>query len=80
MDAPATQVGVVTQEPTLFQASVLDNIRCADPNATEADVEQACKDAFIHDVIRYMIAGVFFFYSWRMTICNSSDIFCFHKL
>eukprot|EP00667_Euglena_gracilis_P000406 EG_transcript_406 len=51
------QVGVVTQEPTLFQASVLDNIRCADPNATEADVEQACKDAFIHDVISKLPSG-----------------------
>ena len=46
------QVGLVTQEPTLFQASVLDNIRCANPEATEEDVVRACRDAFIHDVIR----------------------------
>lgn len=35
------QVGVVTQEPTLFQATVLDNIRCAHPAATEEDVVRA---------------------------------------
>eukprot|EP00668_Euglena_longa_P028446 GGOE01035670.1.p1 GENE.GGOE01035670.1~~GGOE01035670.1.p1 ORF type:complete len:1106 (-),score=425.26 GGOE01035670.1:761-4078(-) len=51
------QVGIVTQEPTLFQATVLENIRCANPEATEEDVVQACKDAFIHDVINKLPDG-----------------------
>ena len=46
-----TQVGVVMQEPTLFSASVLENVRWANPEATEAEVVQACRDAFIHDAI-----------------------------
>ena len=29
-----TQVGIVTQEPTLFSASILENILCANPQAT----------------------------------------------
>jgi ABC-type multidrug transport system fused ATPase/permease subunit len=46
-----TQVGIVTQEPTLFSATVMENILCANENATEEDVIQACKDAYIYDVI-----------------------------
>ena len=45
------QVGVVSQEPTLFAASVKDNIRYARPDATEADVLIAAKAANAHDFI-----------------------------
>jgi ATP-binding cassette subfamily B (MDR/TAP) protein 1 len=51
------QVGIVTQEPTLFQTTVMENIRCANPSATEEEVIQACKDAFIHDVISKLPDG-----------------------
>jgi ABC-type multidrug transport system fused ATPase/permease subunit len=52
-----SQVGIVTQEPTLFAASVLENIRWANPAATDDEIFQACKEAFIHDVISALPDG-----------------------
>uniref|UniRef100_A0A7S1NMY1 Bile salt export pump n=1 Tax=Eutreptiella gymnastica TaxID=73025 RepID=A0A7S1NMY1_9EUGL len=52
-----SQVGIVTQEPTLFSATVFENIQCAHPEATRADVIKACKDALIHDVISKLPNG-----------------------
>jgi ATP-binding cassette subfamily B protein len=43
--------GVVTQESYLFHASVRDNLRYGKPSATDAEVEQAAKAAYIHDRI-----------------------------
>ncbi len=45
------QVGVVSQEPTLFAASVRDNIRYARPDATDEDVLRAARAANAHDFI-----------------------------
>ncbi len=45
------QVGVVTQETYLFHATIRDNLRYAKPDATDAQIEQACRDANIHDTI-----------------------------
>ena len=45
------QVGVVSQEPTLFAASVRDNIRYARPDATDADVVAAATAANAHEFI-----------------------------
>jgi ABC transporter fused permease/ATP-binding protein len=45
------QVGVVSQEPTLFAATVRDNIRYARPDATEEAVLAAAKAANAHDFI-----------------------------
>ena len=42
------QVGVVSQEPTLFAATVRDNIRYARPDATEEAVLAAAKAANAH--------------------------------
>jgi ATP-binding cassette subfamily B protein len=43
--------GVVTQESYLFHASVRDNLRYGKPSATDAEIEQAAKAAYIHDRI-----------------------------
>jgi ATP-binding cassette subfamily B protein len=43
--------GVVTQESYLFHASVRDNLRYGNPGATDAQVEQAARAAYIHDRI-----------------------------
>ncbi|KAL8369727.1 hypothetical protein RB595_000182 [Gaeumannomyces hyphopodioides] len=43
--------GVVPQEPQLFDASVLENVRYARPNATDAEVYAACAAAAIHERI-----------------------------
>ena len=43
--------GVVTQESYLFHASVRDNLRYGSPDATDAEIEQAARAAYIHDRI-----------------------------
>jgi ATP-binding cassette, subfamily B, bacterial len=47
----AQNIGVVTQTPHLFHASVADNLRYARPGSTLAEMEAACRAAFIHDFI-----------------------------
>lgn len=44
-------VGVVSQETYLFHASIAQNLRYARPDATQAELEEACRAANIHDVI-----------------------------
>lgn len=45
----ASAVGVVTQETYLLHSSVRDNLRHARPDATDAQIEDACRAARIHD-------------------------------
>ncbi|MBC7289766.1 MAG: ABC transporter ATP-binding protein [Actinotalea sp.] len=45
----ADVVGVVTQDPYLFHASIADNLRYARPDADDAAVERAARAANIHD-------------------------------
>lgn len=45
------QIGLVNQEPSLFSCSIRDNIAYGKPDATQAEIEEAAKAAFIHDVI-----------------------------
>ncbi len=51
MGSVAEAVGMVTQEPYLFHGTIRDNIAYAKPNATAAEIEQAARDANIHDRI-----------------------------
>jgi ATP-binding cassette, subfamily B, bacterial len=51
LESLAEIVGVVTQDTHLFHASVLDNVAFARPDATQAEVEAACRAAHIHDRI-----------------------------
>ncbi|WP_062462276.1 ABC transporter ATP-binding protein [Demequina soli] len=44
-------VGVVSQETYLFHATIAENLRYAKPDATQAELERACRDASIHDAI-----------------------------
>jgi ATP-binding cassette, subfamily B, bacterial len=44
-------IGVVTQDPHLFHDTIGSNLRYARPDATDADIEAACRAARIHDVI-----------------------------
>ncbi len=46
-----SQIGSVTQETYLFHATVNENLRYARPDATEAEIEAACKAANIHEFI-----------------------------
>jgi len=45
------QIGMVMQEPFLFNATVLDNIRCGKPDASFEEVVRAAKAANAHDFI-----------------------------
>ena len=45
------QIGVVMQEPFLFNGSILDNIRFAKPEATLAEVVRAARAARAHEFI-----------------------------
>jgi len=44
-------VGVVSQDPHLFHDTVAENLRYARPDATDAEIVEACRAAQIHDVI-----------------------------
>lgn len=47
-------IGVVSQDVHLFHDSIASNLRYASPNATDAELIDACKRARIHDVIEAM--------------------------
>jgi subfamily B ATP-binding cassette protein MsbA len=51
------QLALVTQEPLLFQGTVLDNLRYARPDATREDVEAAAKVANADGFIRALPQG-----------------------
>ncbi|MGI3779898.1 MAG: ABC transporter ATP-binding protein, partial [Janthinobacterium lividum] len=51
MDSLAETVGMVTQEPYLFHGTIYDNIAYARPDATEAEVHEAARNANIHERI-----------------------------
>ena len=46
-----TQIGLVSQETYLFNGTVLENLKYANPDATEEMIVEACKKANIHDFI-----------------------------
>jgi ATP-binding cassette subfamily B protein len=53
----ADQLGIVTQETYLFHASVRRNLLYAKPDATQEELESACRAAFIHDRIAELSEG-----------------------
>ncbi|WP_218974297.1 ABC transporter ATP-binding protein [Streptomyces sp. NP160] len=55
--ALASVVGVVSQETYLLHATVRENLRHAEPSATDAEVEQAARRAQVHDVITALPDG-----------------------
>jgi ATP-binding cassette subfamily B protein len=44
-------IGIVSQETFLFHASIEENLRYGRPDATEAELEAACRSANIYEVI-----------------------------
>jgi ATP-binding cassette subfamily B protein len=44
-------IGIVLQEPFLYSRTILENIRIADPDSSEADVHESARMAAVHDVI-----------------------------
>jgi ATP-binding cassette subfamily B protein len=51
LDSLARNVGMVTQETYLFHASLRENLLYAKPDATQDEMEAACKAANIHQFI-----------------------------
>ena len=45
------QVSVVLQKNVLFSGTIKENLRCGDPNATDAQMEHVCRLACAHDFI-----------------------------
>ncbi|WP_271177328.1 ABC transporter ATP-binding protein [Leifsonia poae] len=46
-----SHIGVVSQETYLFHATIAENLRYAKPDATQAEIEAATRNANIHDTI-----------------------------
>ena len=49
--------GYVTQETHLFHDSIANNLRIAKPNATQQELEEACKKAAVHNFILSLPQG-----------------------
>jgi ABC-type transport system involved in Fe-S cluster assembly fused permease/ATPase subunit len=50
-------IGVVPQDPVLFNASILENLRYARPSATDKEIQEACHAAAIHEKILTFVDG-----------------------
>ncbi|MGE0500924.1 MAG: ABC transporter transmembrane domain-containing protein [Rhizobiaceae bacterium] len=51
------RIAIVPQEPTIFAASIRDNIAFGRPDATDAEIEQAARDAHAHEFIEKLPRG-----------------------
>lgn len=58
LDSLRRQIGVVPQEPFLFGGSIRDNIAFARPDATDAEVLEACRAVGIEELIDRLPQGV----------------------
>jgi ATP-binding cassette subfamily B protein len=52
-----SRIGLVPQEPVIFSASALENIRYGRPGASDAEVMAAARGAFAHDFISALPEG-----------------------
>ncbi len=52
-----SHIGVVTQDTFLFNATIKENILYGRPDATDEEVIEACKAAYIHDFIMSLTKG-----------------------
>jgi ATP-binding cassette subfamily B protein len=51
------RIALVPQEPVIFAASVLDNVRYARPDASSEEVRQACEAAWAHEFVERLPEG-----------------------
>lgn len=52
-----SQIGIVMQDTYLFNASIKENLLYAKPDATDKEIINACKAAYIHDFILTLPEG-----------------------
>jgi ATP-binding cassette, subfamily B, bacterial len=57
LESLGNAVGMVNQEPFLFHSSIMDNLRYAQPDASDSEVEGAARAANIHDFIARLPEG-----------------------
>jgi ATP-binding cassette subfamily B protein len=57
LDSLAQQFGIVSQETYLFHDTIRTNLLYAKPDATQAELEAACRAANIHDMIAALPDG-----------------------
>jgi ATP-binding cassette subfamily B protein len=57
LDSLRRAIGVVSQDPHLFHESIGDNLRYADPDATDHELIEAARAARIHDTIAALPDG-----------------------
>ncbi|TDF94195.1 ABC transporter ATP-binding protein [Paenibacillus piri] len=57
LESLRAQIAFVTQESFMFHASVRDNLRFARLDATDEELESACRQAYIHDTVAAMPQG-----------------------
>ncbi len=50
-------ISIVSQSPYIFDLSIKENIKLANPQATDKEIEEVCKEAQLHDVIIEMQDG-----------------------
>ena len=51
-------IALISQDVFLFDSTILENIRDGDPNASDADIEEAARRAALADVLQAMPAGL----------------------
>lgn len=57
LDSLLQHTGVVFQDNFLFNASIRENVRLGRPDATDEEIEEACRKAELHDLIASMPQG-----------------------
>lgn len=57
LDSVMQRIALVSQEPALFNESIRDNIAYGRPDASQADIEAAARDAAAHDFIMDLPKG-----------------------
>ncbi len=57
LQALRTRIGIVPQEPVIFSASALENIRYGRPEASDEEVKAAARDAYAHEFINALPGG-----------------------
>jgi ABC-type multidrug transport system fused ATPase/permease subunit len=50
-DSIRNNISLITQNPYIFNISIKENLRIAKEDATDEEIEEACKIAFLHDYI-----------------------------
>jgi len=51
------QIGIVFQDPFLFHGTIIDNLRFANPNATDDQISQACRVARLESLVNMLPDG-----------------------